>query len=169
MARTITFTEKELKRAKELRDNHSNEREYRAALIVLLKNESDLTREQIAGIFGIDIKTVYSDMESIRNPAVEPKGEWGGGNNRLMSFEEEEQFLNTYLDDAKSGFILTIPKLHNEYNLLVGKTTPKSTIYRILERHNWRKVLPDTRHPKGDPVVQEEFKKKLSKWKWVKL
>jgi transposase len=169
MARTIQFSKQELARARDLRDNHSNEREYRAALVVLVKAKTDLTREQIADIFGIDTKTVYADMESIRNPASEIKGEWGGGNNRLMTHEEESQFLATFFGKALAGQLVTIPELHAAYNLQVGKETPKSTIYRLLKRHNWRKVLPDTRHPKGDPTVQEEFKKKHSNWKWIKL
>jgi hypothetical protein len=32
-------------------------------------------------------------------------------------------------------------------------------IYRLLARHGWRKVAPDTRHPKSKPEVQEAWKK----------
>ena len=28
-----------------------------------------------------------------------------------------------------------------------------------LERHDWRKVAPDTRHPKSDPAIQDAWKK----------
>jgi hypothetical protein len=34
-------------------------------------------------------------------------------------------------------------------------------VYRLLARHGWRKVAPDTRHPKSRPEVQEDWKKKL--------
>ena len=42
-----------------------------------------------------------------------------------------------------------------------GKLHPvaASVVYRMLARHGWRKVAPDTRHPKSDPLVQEEWKK----------
>jgi hypothetical protein len=76
-----------------------------------------------------------------------------------MTFEEEESFLNSYLDDSKSGLIVSIAQLHKEYDNIIGKTTPASTFYRLLQCHNWRKVLPDTRHPKGEPSLQEDFKK----------
>ena len=33
----------------------------------------------------------------------------------------------------------------------------------FLERHGWRKIAPDTRHPKSDPRVQEEWKKNSRK------
>jgi transposase len=32
-------------------------------------------------------------------------------------------------------------------------------VYRLLQRHGWRKVAPDTRHPKSDPLTQEQWKK----------
>ena len=41
-----------------------------------------------------------------------------------------------------------------------------STTYRLLARHGWRKVQPDTKHPKGDPVKQDEFKKNCPK-QWL--
>jgi hypothetical protein len=41
-----------------------------------------------------------------------------------------------------------------------------SVVYRMLARHGWRKVAPDTRHPKSDPVAQEDWKKNSPKrWK----
>ncbi len=38
-----------------------------------------------------------------------------------------------------------------------------SVVYRLLARHGWRKVAPDTKHPKSDPVVQAEWKKNSPK------
>ncbi|HQM46367.1 MAG: winged helix-turn-helix domain-containing protein [Syntrophaceae bacterium] len=31
--------------------------------------------------------------------------------------------------------------------------------YRLLARHGWRKIQPGTKHPKRDPVLQDELKK----------
>jgi transposase len=85
-----------------------------------------------------------------------------------MTIEEENEFLSKWQDKALNGLILTIPELHGEFNKSVGKIIPRSTIYRMLHRHNWRKVKPDTKHPKSDPVQQEEFKKKF-RFLWVKV
>jgi hypothetical protein len=41
----------------------------------------------------------------------------------------------------------------------LGRKVPKSTVYRMLARHGWRKVVPRPRHPKFDAVVQTAFKK----------
>jgi transposase len=166
MARKIDFTPEQLEMAKDLRDNHNNEREYRAAIAVLLIEEQGLSREAVAQTFGIDVKTVHADLKRIRNPDSVSPGVWGGGNNHLMTFEEETEFLAEFTESSETGKLITMPKLHHEYNLRVGKITPKSTFYRLLKRHNWQKVLPDTGHSKGDLKLQEDFKKKLCRWKW---
>ena len=36
----------------------------------------------------------------------------------------------------------------------------------VLARHGWRKVAPDTRHPKTDPALQEDWKKN-SRRRWM--
>ena len=41
----------------------------------------------------------------------------------------------------------------------MGKAVPNSTIYRMLERHDWRKVVPRPRHPKADVAARGAFKK----------
>jgi transposase len=163
MARPFTYTQAELERAKDLRDNPQNPRDTRAAVSFILMAESGLTRNDLANAFGVTPKTIFEDIKRIRNPETQTKGRWGGGHNHLLGFEKEAQFLEKHIEDAKAGIVITMPKLHDEYNKLVGKKTPKSTFYRMLKRHNWRQVLPDTRHPKADPELQEEFKKQTLK------
>ena len=41
----------------------------------------------------------------------------------------------------------------------VGHKVAKTTIYRMLDRHDWRKIMPRPRHPKSDTEAQEGFKK----------
>ena len=41
----------------------------------------------------------------------------------------------------------------------LGHPVSHSVVYRLLARHGWRKVAPDTRHPKSDPLTQEQWKK----------
>jgi transposase len=150
-------------------ENHENEREYRAAAIFLLMSLNKVTAEDCATVFGITAQTVFNDTARIRDPTPPPKGEWGGAHNRLKRFEEEAQFLAPYLPVAQDGQIITAKELHHEYNKFVGRDTAPSTFYRLLKRHDWRLVLPDTRHPKASPEAQEEFKKKHSRKRWRKL
>ena len=41
----------------------------------------------------------------------------------------------------------------------VGHPVARFTIYRLLERHDWRKIAPRPRHPKADSEDQDAFKK----------
>ncbi|MDR2612088.1 MAG: winged helix-turn-helix domain-containing protein [Deltaproteobacteria bacterium] len=167
MARNATYTQRQISRARELRDNHDNDREYRAALVFLFIAELGHTAEEAAQFFGIGLRTVFGDLDRIRKPETIRKGEWGGGNNHLMTFDEEAGFLKEYQEQATAGELMSMAELHAEYNTRVGKETPKSTFYRVLKRHNWRKVLPGARHPKGDLALHGEFKKKHSRYIWI--
>jgi hypothetical protein len=55
------------------------------------------------------------------------------------------------------GGVLTVPPIHAALVKRLGRDIPMSTTYRLLARHNWRKVQPDTKHPKSDPALQGEF------------
>jgi transposase len=107
VARTAAFTQDDLDRAGKLRDSHMNERDCRAALIVLLIAERGLTREEAADIFGIDIKTVFNDMERIRN--TQPENERGGRHNCLMTVDEEARFHDKFSEKAKSVHNISMP------------------------------------------------------------
>jgi hypothetical protein len=43
------------------------------------------------------------------------------------------------------------------------KKVAASVVYRLLARHGWRKVAPDTRHPKSDPAAQLDGKENFRK------
>jgi Winged helix-turn helix len=40
-----------------------------------------------------------------------------------------------------------------------GHETSKSTIYKLLARHGWRKLMPRPFHPKRDIAAQNAFRK----------
>jgi len=67
--------------------------------------------------------------------------------------------LGPFLDEAKKGGILIVSPIKSAYEQTVGREVPDSTVYRMLARHGWRKLAPDKRHPKTDPLAQEAFKK----------
>jgi hypothetical protein len=83
----------------------------------------------------------------------------GGRRRELLSIEEEKAFLAPWIEKAEAGGVLVVPPIHLAFQEFVGHEVPKSTVYRLLARHGWRKVTPDTRHPKSDAASQEEFKK----------
>jgi transposase len=54
--------------------------------------------------------------------------------------------------------MLTVAEIQRAYEQRLGKAVAPSTIYRLLQRHGWRKVVPRPRHPKADVAAQAAFK-----------
>ena len=77
------------------------------------------------------------------------------GNRRNMSIEEEAAFLKPYQQRAESGQLLDVREMVAAYENKVGHHIGSGQIYRVLRRHNWRKVMPRSKHPKkaGEEVI----------------
>lgn len=85
--------------------------------------------------------------------------EKGGRRNENMSIAEEDAFIKPFLESAQDGGILEVSRIHSAYEKELGRDIKKSVVYRLLHRHDWRKIAPRTTHPKTDKDVQETFKK----------
>jgi Winged helix-turn helix len=99
------------------------------------------------------------DRDRIRSQDDTPKNLWGGRRHCAMTIDEEREFLAQWIDKATIGGALTVPPIHASLVKRLCRDIPMSTTYRLLARHNSRKVQPDTKHPKSDPALQDEFKK----------
>jgi transposase len=84
----------------------------------------------------------------------------GGRHRENMSIEEEKELLEPFFREAKKGKVLVVKEIKLSYEDKVGYKVAKSTIYRMLVRHGWRKISPGPHHPKAYPAKQKEFKKK---------
>jgi transposase len=87
----------------------------------------------------------------------------GGRYRANMTSDEENSFLSSFLAKSARGEILMVSEIKGAYEKAVGHAVPKSTIYRMLARHGWRKIAPRPHHPKASLVLQEEFKKNSPK------
>ena len=88
--------------------------------------------------------------------AIEIKSS-GGRYHDYMSEKEEEIFLEPFYQKAERGELTTAKEIQIEYEEKIGHKVHKTTIYGILKRHGWRKILPRGRHPKADIEAQETF------------
>lgn len=166
MARRVQFSREEIQRAKQLRDQSSTIAEYRKALSVVMVAELGLDADRAAEILGISRRTIFRNRSNICSQEDTQKNSWGGRRHCSMSFEEEREFLAQWHDKATLGGVLTVPPIHASLVERLGHDIPLSTTYRLLARHGWRKVQPDTKHPKSDPSLQGEFKKNSPK-RWL--
>ena len=165
MARKIQISIEDIQRAKQLRDQATTIAAYRKALSVILPAELSIDAEQTAELLGTSRRTVFRDRGSISNQDDTQKNLWGGRRHCAMTIEEERAFLAQWIEKATIGGVLTVPPIHAALVKRLGRDIPMSTTYRLLARHSWRKVQPDTKHPKSNPALQDEFKKNsLKRW-----
>lgn len=85
-----------------------------------------------------------------------------GGNRRNMSFEEEAEFLEQFRHRAEQGQMLDIHEIENTYREKVGHDIGHAQVYRVLQRHGWRKIMPRSKHPKKASEEVIETSKKLT-------
>jgi transposase len=143
-------------------------KELRAAQAVLLPAIMGATLTQTGALLGVGRATVarlQAEFRQAKKPTVVAgkQRNWGGRRNALLTVEEEEEFLAPWLEQARRGGVLVVSPLRAALAQRLGKRVKASVLYRLLARHGWRKVAPDTRHPKSDPQVQEGWKKNFPK------
>jgi transposase len=136
----------------------------RQALSIVLPAEFGSTLEQTARVLGVGRATVARLQHRFRNasrgrlvPAA--RAAWGGRRRALMTDEQERQFLAPWIELAKKGQVLVLSPIRAALAQHLGRPVAVTVVYRLLARHGWRKVAPDTRHPKSDLAVQEAWKK----------
>jgi hypothetical protein len=79
-----------------------------------------------------------------------------------MTFEEETAFLAEFSGKAEKGQMVDVREIKLKYEEKVGHKIGSGQIYRVLNRHNWRKVKPCSRHPKKASPEAIEASKKLN-------
>lgn len=132
-------------------------------MIILHAISDPAPSEDIAKRLGVKKQTVSNLISAYNRQgvfAIETTGK-GQRQKAYLTLEEEEQFLKSFIKKAEKGEIISIEEIYAAYNKQIGVKANKTTVYRLLQRHGWRKISPRTKHPKSDKSKQETFKKTL--------
>ena len=137
---------------------------------ILLPALFGATLEQTASVLGVGRATVARLQTTFRQEkipeATSPARNWGGRHQSLLTQEEESAFLKPWVASAAAGRLVVVSPIRAALAQRLGQPVKPSVVYRLLARHGWRKVAPDTRHPKSKPEVQADWKKNSRKrWK----
>jgi transposase len=158
-----------VKRAQRTAATSTSVESLRQCQAVLLPALFGATLEQTAAVLGVGRATVARLQTTFRRkrPTGPPLSRnWGGRRQSLLTSEEESAFLKPWLQSAAAGHLVVVSPMRAALAQQLGQPVKPSVVYRLLARHGWRKVAPDTRHPKSEPAVQEEWKKNSPKcWK----
>jgi transposase len=83
----------------------------------------------------------------------------GGRRRFYLSWHEEVLFLESFKQAALTGQIATAAEIKAALERRIGHKIHKTTVYRLLKRQGWRKVMPRPFHVDADKEEQEAFKK----------
>lgn len=143
-----------LKRA----ESHS---EYQRIQCVLIRATLGSSAAQIAQLLGWSVASVHvthSRWAKEGEAIFEVHGR-GGRHHQHLTPQQEQELLAPFVQRAQAGGMLTAAEIAQAYRQRTGKDVARSTIYRLLQRHGWRKVVPRPRHPKADVAAQGALKK----------
>jgi transposase len=135
--------------------------EYQRIQCVLIRATLGSSAAQIAQLLGWSTATVHvlhSCWAKEGDAIFDLRGR-GGRRHQYLSPEQEQELLAPFVERAQAGGMLTVAEIQQAYQEQSGKAVAPSTIYRLLDRHGWRKVVPRPRHPKADVAAQAAFKK----------
>ena len=161
MPRTyVPLSSKASQHIQTLMKNATSKWEYRRLQCVSLR-QFGMQAADVAKIVGLhtdSVKHIWSLWQ--RGGADVLLGERRGqarGRARWMP-EQERSFLQPFLDQAERGKLTTVKDIHKAHCAQVGKKLDRTATYRLLWRHDWRKIVPRAQHPKADKHAQETFK-----------
>jgi transposase len=149
--------------ARELLRTAKTADELRTAQAVLLPLECGLSLELTARVIGRSVgATCRLRMRYVkvaRYEEVMPRLKRELRNRAHTTQEHEAKILEEVLAQAAQGGVVVVPPLREKIAERLGKPVALSTVYRMLARNGWRKLAPDTHHPKGNPLAREDWKK----------
>lgn len=155
------FTDKQLRELHATLTASQGKANYQRVMAVWLRAKCNMNARAVADAIGWSIHSVHQIQSRYFNKGriiFDGPGR-GGRRNENLSFRQESKLLAPFLRTAEKGGILIVSEIRKAYEQKVGKRVPPSTVYRMLTRHGWRKIVPRPSHPKADIELQEAFKK----------
>ncbi len=126
-----------------------------------LRAKEDWSTEVIAQTAGLSVshvRRVWLDYlgGGLAGAQGRPKG---GRRHQNLTVAQEQAVLAPLRQEAQAGQLVTARGIKARYQTTLGRPVPDSTVYRLLARHQWRRVQPRPKHPKDNPRSRAAFKK----------
>ena len=118
--------------------------EYQRIQCVLIRATLGRSAAQIAQLLGWSTATVHvlhSRWAKEGEAIFDLRGR-GGRRRQHLNVEQERSLLAPFVARANAGGTLTVSEIQQAYEALTGSRVAPSTVYRLLDRHGWRKAVP---------------------------
>ena len=144
MRPSIPIPEHRLVELKDFRKNKWPGFEFQRFLCVWLRIEQGLSTKEIARVLNWNANTIRITQRDFiaRGTKALIEERRGGRRRQLMTIEDEKSFLAGFQGAASSASILVVNEIKAALEKQLGRTVHKTTVYRLLQRHGWRKVVP---------------------------
>jgi transposase len=138
-------------------------REHRRWLVIWNAVVDPRPAVQIARHIGVSVSTVHNviSLYNRYGPQAVEAAKQSKRRRCYLSKEEEALFLERFLEQARAGEMCVAGCLKRALEDHLGHDVHHSTVYRMLKRNKWRKVVPRPAHPESNERIQEDFKKNI--------
>lgn len=162
MPKTYKISKEEVEQIKKIRKGITNKKEDKRLYAIQLRGEG-LKNEEIAEKLDTSSKVVSRWVSEYKHDGIEALYQKRGIVRHCnMTYEEEEQLLLHFAKEAEKGQIVEVGEIKKAYLEKVGHSIGNGQIYEVLKRHNWRKVMPRSKHPKKADDEAIKASKKLT-------
>ena len=143
-------------------DSHA---QYQRIQCVLIRATLGSSAAQIAQLLGWSTATVHvmHSRWAKEGESIFDVKRRGGRRHQHLTPEQEKELLAPFVQRAEAGGMLGVAEILQAYRERCGQEVARSTVYRLLQRHGWRKVMPRPRHPKADVAAQAAFNEAASR------
>lgn len=145
----VEFTEEEKSEIQRFQKGTYSTHVYKRLMTLKLKAINGIRSDEIATNVGIHRTSVNRIIARYKKEGMEAMvGKRHQHGNRYMSREEEVAFLSQFQRRSEAGQIIETREIHRSYEQAVGRQVTRNMIYYLLHRHDWRQVVPRSRHEK---------------------
>jgi hypothetical protein len=117
-------------------------RQGQAMLLPALTGATMATTAQLLGVKRERVFALRRDFRKAGNvSSVGDRERRGGRRQAILSVEEEKLFLDRWYKENKEG-VVEIAPVHAALEEKIGRSVPRSTVLRLVKRHNWRNIGP---------------------------
>lgn len=157
----IIITDEEILQVNKYRKTNKDKRIEKRLKVIVLKHQG-LTNQEIADNVELSRDWVSRLCSEFKRDGLEEYVRCKyKGNHRSLSQEEEEEILSKFAEKAEKGQLVTVQDIKREFDKRIGKDTGRGYIYMLLKRHDYRKVMPRSKHPKKASEQEINCSKKL--------
>jgi transposase len=157
------FTEQQKREVEEALKVTRNKEEYQRIQVVWLRMTLGLRASEIGKLTGLHPASIWRIHARFfrEGSSIFNSNPHGGRYRENLTLSEEKKVLSPFVKSASVSGVLIVSGIKLAYEKALGHQVPKSTVYRMLERHGWRKLAPRPSHPNADPEAQADLKKTL--------